>query len=311
VSTFPSGVWPVMLTAFTPSLKIDWRGVDALTDWYLAAGVSGLFAVCLSSEMYALTGDERLALARHIVERAAGRVPVVASGTFGGPIESQAGFVRRMRETGVDAVVVIANQPAEEVAGEEYWQCQVERLLELTPEVPLGIYECPTPYHRLLSPALLGWTARTGRFHFHKDTSCRFGPIREKIAATRGTPFRFYNANTPTLLGSLEAGGDGYSGTAANWFPELIVWLCRHYAEEPERAARLQHLLTVCDRMVHHRYPATAKQYLANLGLPIEPHCRIPQVALEEPDMTMLEHLREVVREQLADLGLSEAAGAL
>ena len=293
-----------MLTPFTPDRAIDWRGLDALTDWYLAAGVSGLFAVCLSSEMYALEEDERLALARRVVQRAAGRVPVVASGTFGGPVEAQAAFVKRMADTGVDGVVVIVNQLAEEAEGEAVWRRNAERLLDLTPDVSLGLYECPAPYHRLLSPEMLGWAAGTGRFLFHKDTSCRIGPIRAKIAAAQGTPFRFYNANTPTLLGSLQAGGDGYSGTAANFYPELLVWLCRRHADQPERAARLQHLLTVCDRAAAHRYPATAKQYLADLGLPIGVHCRITQAPLEEPEFTMVRHLREVVREQCVDLGI-------
>ncbi len=115
-TVLPPGLYPVMLTPFTDDGAIDWRGVDALTDWYLDNGATGLFAVCLSSEMYDLTDDERLALARRVVARAAPRgAPVVASGTFGGSIAMQAAFVRRMADTGVAAVVALACQlaPAE------------------------------------------------------------------------------------------------------------------------------------------------------------------------------------------------------
>ena len=51
-----------------------------LTEWYIQSGVAGIFSVCLSSEMYQLSNEERLAIARRVVEKAAGRVPVVAGG---------------------------------------------------------------------------------------------------------------------------------------------------------------------------------------------------------------------------------------
>ena len=72
----------------------------------------------------------------------------------------------------VDAVVVLVNQIVGEGEGDEAWRQQMGKLLELTGSVPLGLYECPAPYHRLLSPELLKWAAGTGRFQFHKDTCC-------------------------------------------------------------------------------------------------------------------------------------------
>ena len=294
-----------MLTPFTSDLAIDWAALDALTDWYIGTGVVGLFAVCLSSEMYVLQPEERLALAERVVQRTAGRVPVVASGTFGGPLAEQAATVRHMAGTGVDAVVVIANQLVRENESEVTWMDAASRLLDLLPEVRLGLYECPVPYHRLLSAKAIRWAAQSGRFLFHKDTSCRIGAIHDKIAATRGTRFRFFNAHTPTLLASLRAGGDGYSGTAANLYPELLAWLCRHHGEDPARAERLQHLLSVCDRAAAFKYPTVAKEYLALLGLPIEPVCRVPQVPLDEPDRTILKHLVALASERCADLGIA------
>jgi dihydrodipicolinate synthase/N-acetylneuraminate lyase len=94
VSENVRGVWPVMLTPFCNDGAIDWDGLDALIEWYLAAGVAGLFAACLSSEMYELTPEERVRLAAHVVDRAAGRVPVVAGGAFGDSITAQAETAR-------------------------------------------------------------------------------------------------------------------------------------------------------------------------------------------------------------------------
>lgn len=46
------GVWPVMLTPFDEKREIDWASLEKLIDWYIAAGVQGLFANCQSSEMF-------------------------------------------------------------------------------------------------------------------------------------------------------------------------------------------------------------------------------------------------------------------
>src|SRR5689334_19456018 len=51
---------PVMITPFTSDLKIDYKGLSALIDLYLSSGARGLFANCLSSEMYKLSEEERL-----------------------------------------------------------------------------------------------------------------------------------------------------------------------------------------------------------------------------------------------------------
>jgi 4-hydroxy-tetrahydrodipicolinate synthase len=74
------GVWPVMLTPFLKDGRIDWAGVDTLTDWYIDQDVAGFFTVCLSSEMFALSDPERLQLAKRVVDRTRERIPVVASG---------------------------------------------------------------------------------------------------------------------------------------------------------------------------------------------------------------------------------------
>ena len=74
---------PVMITPFNLKAKVDHDAVSTLVEFYLAAGVKGIFANCLSSEMYSISEDERLDLTRHIVKLVNGRVPVVATGSFG------------------------------------------------------------------------------------------------------------------------------------------------------------------------------------------------------------------------------------
>jgi len=267
-----SGVWPVMLTPFDEAGGIDWAALDALIDWYEDAGVAGLFAVCLSSEMYHLSVDERRQLARHIVDRA--NSPVVTAGAFGDSIAEQAEAVYALAETGVNAVVLAVNQLAAEDESDAVWRDQASELLAKTAQVPLGLYECPAPYHRLLTPALLAWAAETGRFYFLKDTCCDRAAFRVRIAAVQGTPLRGFNAHSPSLLASLQAGGHGYSGIAANAAPALCAQLCEAAGTDPERATRLQAALNDVHAALGSAYPAVAKAFLARRGLPWRITCR-------------------------------------
>ena len=110
------GVWPVMLTPFDDNRQIDWDSLKKLIDWYLAAGVDGLFANCQSSEMFFLSEDESLQLTRFVVDYVADRVPVVASGHTACGLAQQIDQLGKMAETGVDSVIMISNRFA--MAGE-------------------------------------------------------------------------------------------------------------------------------------------------------------------------------------------------
>ncbi len=300
----PRGVWPVMLTAFNADKSIDWAGVDQLTDWYIDAGVAGLFTVCLSSEMYELTNDERLALARRVVDRARGRVPVVAAATFAESLGDQAAFVNRMADTGVDAVVCLVCQLAAEGDSDDQWCENAEALMARTGSAALGLYECPLPYHRLLTPTQMAWAASTKRFLFLKETSSRIGTIKAKIDAVRGSAFRFYNANTLTFLASLRMGADGFSGIAANFYPRLWVWLCEHFEDEPETAESLQRFFAIAQELLKHKYPQSAKQFLVQAGMGIETACRRCAPPFNEEERGKLDVLREEAENWQQKLGL-------
>ena len=296
-------MWPVMITPFDLSGGIDWQCLDAMVEWYISMGADGLFPVCLSSEMYNLTPDERLDLARRVVDISHGRVPVIASGTFGGSMESQADYVRQMADTGVSAVVVITPQIADQDAGDDEWLNNLHELISLTGNIPLGIYECPVPYHRLLSPDLVRMVAETGRFHIYKDTSCRRESIKAKIEASAGTPLRWMNANAPTLLYSLQQGGGGFMGIAANFLPGHLSWLCRNIAERSGDAVRLQRFISIADMVIRNKYPTSAKLFQAGQGIPIEPVCRDRKQIFSEEELIILEHLREAFIDVFESIG--------
>jgi 4-hydroxy-tetrahydrodipicolinate synthase len=267
----PRGFYPVMVTAFHEDGSIDWEGVDRITDFCITTGAAGLFAGGLSAEIDQMDDMEKVALADRIVRRAAGRVPVIAGAITSGPLEQQAELVRRIEATGADAVTISACQLADQADPDRVWLENAEQLLELIPSsVRLALYECPWTYWRLLSDATLAWVAGTDRFGLLKDTCCSIGTIRQRLERISGSRVQLFNANTQTLLMSLQAGADGFCGIGANYFPELFGWLGEHFDDQVDVAQELQQFLTSCCELTEGPfYPVVAKEYLQGRGVRI------------------------------------------
>ncbi len=267
--TIQDGVWPTMITPYNPDGTIDYPTLGKLIDWYIERGVTGLFAVCQSSEMFFLSLAERLELARTCVRLAAGRVPVIASGHVAETIADQIEETKMMADTGVEAVVLISNRFARKNEGDDVFKKNLETFLAgIDENTLLGFYECPAPYKRLVSPELMKFGVETGRFGFLKDTSCRMADIRAKLAVAAGSNFKLFNANAATLLESLKAGGAGYSGIMTNFHADLYSWICANWKREPERAKKLQDFIGLASVIEYQLYPVNAMYSLRLEGLP-------------------------------------------
>ncbi len=275
----PNGVWPTLITPFTETNEIDYAGVENLIKWYLERGVDGLFAVCQSSESFQLSVKERVQLAEFICKKVNGNVPVIAGGNFSDSLTGQVEEIKAMSQTGVTTVVLLANRLAHQAESETVWKQNLEYVLSQVPDIEFGLYECPSPYHRLIPADTLKWVASTNRFHFIKETSCNIEKIKEKLNAVQQTDLKIYNANSTTLLESLKLGVAGYSGIMANFHPDLYVWLMKHWSDEPEKARKLQDFLGVASVFEQQMYPTNAKYYIHLDGVNINYNSRVQNKA--------------------------------
>lgn len=270
------GFIPVMLTPFANNGTIDYKALTELTEMYLKAGVTGLFANCLSSEMFELSDDERINLVKHVMDVVDGQVPVVATGTFEGTVQQQADFVKRIYSTNIHAVILISSLLAKENETNEVFNSRVHQLLDLTPGVMTGFYECPVPYKRLISPEQLGRFVDTGRVIYHKDTSLDISQIKQKLETAKNPEFGLYDAYIVHAVESLKAGASGLSCIQGNFFPELIVWLCDNYNNNSkiEEVKAVQAFLAANMEVMHNVYPIVAKYSLQKRGLHISTFTR-------------------------------------
>lgn len=263
------GVWPVMITPFTEDNKIDYDGVLKIIEWYDKMGVAGIFAVCQSSEMFMLSKEERFELAKFVIDNTPKHMGVIASGHVAETMEDQIKEAQAVIDAGVQSYVFISNQFAKENEGEDTAKKNIEYLLDHIEADNFGVYECPAPYKRLLSPELLKWCAKTSRFSFLKDTCCDLEQLKEKCDAVKGTDLKIFNANGATLLESMKMGCAGYSGVMANFHADLYVWLLDNYKTEPERAQEMMNFLGAASMVECQVYPVNCKYHMQLEGIQI------------------------------------------
>lgn len=299
-------MWPTMLTPFTEKGEVDYSSLEQLIEWYIANGSTGLFSVCQSSEMFFLSLEERKKIAAFVCKQAAGRVPVIASGHISDSFDDQVREITEIAQTGVSAVILVPNRLAPEDAPEEVFLDRLDKLVNQLPQsLHLGFYECPYPYKKLLTPEMVRYCVKSGRFYFLKDTSCDLENIRGKMQIASGSNLRLFNANTSTLMESLKYGVAGYSGVMANIQPRIYCWLLENWESQPQKTEKVQEFLTLCSLIENHAYPVIAKYILQENNLRINTFCRSRKES-ELTDTYRLEarQLTDLSREVEKQLGL-------
>ena len=263
-----------MVTPFTEDNKIDYNAVEALIGWYAEKGVDGIFAICQSSEIFFLSFEERLELLRFVMKHTPKNISVVASGHVADDLSQQIEEAKAFVQEGIDAYVFISNRFAGEDESDSIFLKNMEKAVGEIGDISFGIYECPYPYKRIMTPSVLKELASTGRFTFLKDTCCDPQMINEKLSAVEGMGLKIYNANSASLLETLKMGCAGFSGVMANFHPEIYSWLCKNYDKEPEKAKQVQAFLGFASLAECQMYPVNAKYYLSLESVPMGYACR-------------------------------------
>lgn len=262
-----------MITPYKKDGSIDFETAEKYVDWYFENGIDGIFAVCQSSEIFYLSLEERVELNRRVYQRAKSLDEdflVVSSGHVSDSFEEQVRELNAIYESGTDALILITNRLDINNEGDDVFIANAKRLIaELPKDAKLGLYECPHPYKRLVTPKILDWCLSTGRFYYMKDTCCDAAVIKERTEQLKGSHFKLLNANCQTLLESMRNGADGYCGIMCNFHPKLYAWLGKNY--KSEKADLVQSVTgTFGFTEVGLPYPLTAKYHMNLCGISTE-----------------------------------------
>src|SRR3990167_8685589 len=143
------GILIPMPTAFKEDGGIDENGVDALVDFYLAAGVQGFFALGTHGQGIVMEIEERKKVAERIARRVRGRAPIVlhvgTANTYSSIELAKHGAVLE-----VDAVALVPPYYYPHNDHEVY--AHYKEVARAVPGVPMFIYDNTETTHVHITP---------------------------------------------------------------------------------------------------------------------------------------------------------------
>jgi len=213
------GVYTPIITTFRDDLSVDFDAYGKVIDWQVENGCHGLIVGGSTGEFFSLTQEERIAQFGFAVERAAGRLPVVA-GVNDLLAERCRELAAAAREAGADALLVAAppyglpNQ--EELAA----HClEIDRIADL----PIMLYNYPGRTGVCMEESFLERVKQNRNFYAIKESS---GDIDRVHRLARDFPELQLSAGAEDqALEFFAWGARSWVSVVANFFPREAVRL--------------------------------------------------------------------------------------
>ncbi|MGH9432005.1 MAG: dihydrodipicolinate synthase family protein [Terriglobia bacterium] len=150
------GVFSVLPTPFLTNGEIDFVSLRKVVDLYINAGVNGLTALGVTSEVARLTERERFEVLDAVMDRVKGRVPVVVGSTADG-LRTCIEYSRHAQKAGASAVMVSPpRMPKVNPAVVLRHYAELAAAIEL----PIVVQDYPPVSGYALEPTLLARIAR-------------------------------------------------------------------------------------------------------------------------------------------------------
>ena len=213
------GVITALVTPFRDG-EVDYAAFEALIERQIRAGVHGVVPVGTTGETSTLSMEEHRAVVKLCVEKAAGRIKVIAGAGSNNTAEALE-LARHAKQTGADAVLVVApyyNKPSQEGLFQHF------KMLNDNVQIPLLLYNVPGRTVVDMSNETISKLAELPNIVGIKDATGaldRMSQLRLDIAPG----FAFISGDDPTFLGYMAHGGHGVISVTSNVAPAEMVAL--------------------------------------------------------------------------------------
>lgn len=265
-----------LVTPFDRQGELDEPALLALIDWQLRCGTEALVVCATTGECATLSDREWSRVVSLAVERAAGRVPVIA-GTGRNDTIHALRLGQEAKALGADAVLTVTpyyNKTTQQGLLRHYL------FLAEGVELPMLLYNVPSRTGMSFRAETYAALAEHPNIYGVKEASGDFGLIL-RTRALCPEDFALYSGNDDQIVPILALGGLGVISTAANVVPAELHALCDSFfrGDLPEARAiqlRLQPLIQALFLEVN---PIPVKAALAAMGR-MEETVRMPLTTL-------------------------------
>ena len=301
------GVYVIAVTPFTDDGAVDWTSVDRMVDFYEEKGVTGMTILGLLGEAPKLTSEESRAIAKRVIDRVAGRLPIVVGVTAPGlaPMRELAASVMDLGAAGV----MVA--PPWTTRTDDQAYAFYASVGDALGQAPWVLQDYPLTTNVTIAPKVIERIVRdvpTCVMLKHEDW-----PGLSKITALRAASDKGETRRISILCGNgglflPEEMGRGADGAMTGFcYPEMMVGVVESYAKGD--VARAHDIFDAYLPLVRYEQQPgiglSARKYvLAKRGVIASSALRKPGGALSKDDIDDVELLLARQDKRIAELDL-------
>jgi 4-hydroxy-tetrahydrodipicolinate synthase len=263
---------------------IDWAALDRFIEFHIASGTDGIVAVGTTGESATLSEEEHCQAIKYVVDKVAGRIPVIA-GTGANSTSEAIRLTKCAEDAGADACLLVTpyyNKPTQQglilhhTAVAE--AVSIPQILYNVPGRTACDMQVDTVCRLSEVPNIVGVKEATGEVE-------RVKPLREGC----GDDFILLSGDDLTGREFMLAGGDGVISVTANVAPVLMSQLCKlSISGQVEEAGELDKKLVALHRdLFIQSNPIPVKWAVHKMGY-CEAGVRLPMTWLSETDQKVV-----------------------
>lgn len=258
--------------------SIDWDALARLIDWHIEQGTSAIVAVGTTGESATLDVDEHCNVIRFTIERAAGRIKVVA-GTGANSTKEAIELTRKAKVDGADACLLVTpyyNKPTQEGLYRHHMA------IADAVDIPQMLYNVPGRTACDMKPDTVARLSPHPNIVAIKEATGDLDRGRQ-ILELCGDNIILYSGDDATAMELILLGGKGNISVTANVAPKAMADMCAAaLAGKREQAAAFDApLRDLHKNLFLEANPIPVKWALHRMGL-IGPGIRLPLTPLSE-----------------------------
>lgn len=282
------GVATALITPMTES-GIDFAAFGRLIDWQIESGINAIVIAGTTGEGSTLSDEEHREAIRFSVERASGRVPIIA-GTGSNDTAYAVDLTRFSCEAGADAMLVVT--PYYNKATQKGLIKSFTAIADASNR-PVILYNVPSRTGVNIEPSTYAALADHPMITGIKEANSNISKIVE-TASLVGDKLDIYSGNDDQIVPILSMGGQGVISVLSNIMPSQTVEICdRWFSGDLVGARKLQcRYLPLINALFCEVNPIPVKAAMAAIGW-CENVIRLPLTPMEDVNWNKLRSLMQ------------------
>lgn len=278
-----TGAGVALVTPMLPDGSINYAKIEELVDWHIKNGTDAIVMCGTTGEAPTLKMEEHLEAIKVAVDRAAGRLPIIA-GTGSNDTDHCINSCREAKRLGADGLLLVSpyyNKTSQRGLIAHY------TAVAASADLPMILYNVPSRTGLNIAPETVAMLAKVDNVVGLKQANGDLSSVA-KIAAMCDLPI--YSGNDDQIVPILSLGGLGVISVLSNVIPRETHDICQAWFDgNVEESKRLQlHYLDLANGLFTDVNPIPVKAAMNLMGWDVG-ECRLPLYPMEDKALAALE----------------------